>query len=150
MKIKLSVSDENYEEIEKFFLEKGIEIDDNASFVLTEQDKYVSHLAVREPEENKKLHISTEEILYIESYGHTVEVHTIDKTYQTTDRLYQLCYILDPTKFLRISSSVIIARNKVKEIKPTFSMKFILVMINGDRVDVTRSYYNIFKEFFRI
>ena len=58
--------------------------------------------------------------------------------------------MLDPDQFLRISNSVVIARNKVKSISPTLSMKFILTMQNGKKVDVTRSYYYIFKEYFGI
>lgn len=150
MKIKLAVSDENYEEIKKFLEGKGIEIDNNASFLLTETDKYISHLTVRDSENSSKLYISVEDIVYIESFGHTVEVHTLDGTYLSGERLYQLCCILNPQSFVRISNSVIIARNKVKQIIPAFSMKFTLEMVNGDKVYVTRSYYNIFKEFFGI
>ena len=150
MKIKLAVSDESYEEIKKFLEGKGIEIDNNASFLLTETDRYISHLTVRDSENSSKLYISVEDIIYIESFGHTVEVHTLDGIYLSGERLYQLCCILNPQSFVRISNSVIIARNKVKQIIPAFSMKFTLEMVNGDKVYVTRSYYNIFKEFFGI
>jgi len=91
-----------------------------------------------------------EDIVYIESFGHAVEVQTPEKRYQATDRLYRIFSLLDPAKFLRISNSVIIAGNKVKRITPTLSSKFILTMINGKTVDVTRSYYYIFKEYFGI
>lgn len=150
MKIKLAVSDESYEEIKKFLEGKGIEIDNNASFLLIETDRYISHLTVRDSGNSSKLYISVEDIIYIESFGHTVEVHTLDGTYLSGERLYQLCCILNPQSFVRISNSVIIARNKVKQIIPAFSMKFTLEMVNGDKVYVTRSYYNIFKEFFGI
>lgn len=150
MKIKLAVSDESYEEIKKFLEGKGIEIDNNASFLLIETDRYISHLTVRDSGNSSKLYISVEDIIYIESFGHTVEVHTSDGTYLSGERLYQLCCILNPQSFVRISNSVIIARNKVKQIIPAFSMKFTLEMVNGDKVYVTRSYYNIFKEFFGI
>ena len=72
------------------------------------------------------------------------------KSYQLSERLYKVLDMLDPDQFLRISNSVVIARNKVKSISPTLSMKFILTMQNGKKVDVTRSYYYIFKEYFGI
>ncbi len=150
MKIKLAVSDESYGEIKEFLESKGIEIDNNASLLLTETDRYINHLTVRDSENSSKLYISVEDIIYIESFGHTVEVHTAEGTYLSGERLYQLCGILNPQSFVRISNSVIIARNKVKEITPAFSMKFTLKMANGDKVYVTRSYYNIFKEYFGI
>ncbi|MDE6726296.1 MAG: LytTR family transcriptional regulator [Ruminiclostridium sp.] len=150
MKIKLAVSDESYEEVKKFLESKGIELDNNAAFLLTETDKYINHLTVRDKDNSSKLYISVDDIIYIESFGHTVEVHTSEGTYLSGERLYQLCGILNPQSFVRISNSVIIARNKVKEITPAFSMKFTLKMVNGDKVYVTRSYYNIFKEYFGI
>lgn len=149
MKIALSVSDESLEEVTCFLKEKGIEIDDDAEFVLLQKDKFAGHIAVRDSEGERNV-IPVSEIVTIESYGHTVELHTADKVFTTTERLYQLEKSLDPQKFLRVSNSVIIARSQVKEISPTFSMKFILKMKNGSRVDVTRSYYSRFKEFFGI
>ena len=91
-----------------------------------------------------------EDIVLIEAFGHSLEVHSKSNSYQLTERLYKVLDMLDPNQFLRISNSVVIARNKVKSISPTLSMKFILTMINGKKVDVTRSYYYIFKEYFGI
>jgi len=47
-------------------------------------------------------------------------------------------------------ATVIIAKANVKQIATTLSMKFILTMSNGKKVDVTRNYYYIFKESFGI
>ena len=150
MKIKLSVSDDCYEEVESFFLNHGIETDEDSEFILIQKDKYPGHLSVKIPDTGEKLHISVDDIILIDSYGHTVEVCTENMIYHTADRLYQLIKILDPNQFIRVSNSVIISKSKVREISPTFSMKFILKMQNGIRVDVTRSYYNSFKEYFHI
>ena len=45
---------------------------------------------------------------------------------------------------------MIIARRHVKKIRPALSMKFILTLSDGTVVDVTRSYYSAFREFFNI
>ena len=146
MKIKLAVSEENYEQIARQLEAHGIEIDDAAGLVLTEQDKYVSHLSVREMrEDGARLHIETDSIIAIEAFGHSIEVRTEKAVYQSSDRLYQLQVMLDPKQFIRISNSVIINRSMIKEIRPTFSQKFILTMKDGSRADVTRSYYSNFK-----
>ena len=150
IKIHLAVSDENYEEVKNFLMSKGIEIDDESEFVLTQRDKYVGHLTVRTIGTGEKIHISVSDIILIESYGHTVEVVTAEDTYTTGDRLYQLINILDQQKFLRVSNSVIISKRMVKQIRPSVSMKFVLTMANGRKIDVTRSYYNNFKEAFNI
>lgn len=150
MKIKLAVSNERYEEIKKLLLERGIEIDDNADLVLCETNRYIDNLIVRNSALNERIILPVDEIAYVETYGHLVEVHTVNNTYQALDRLYQIANMLDPDKFLRISNSVIVARDKVKKITPTLAMKFILTMVDGRNVDVTRGYYYIFKESFGI
>ena len=150
MKIQLAVSDESYEEVKEFLLSKGIELDDEAEFVLTQRGKYAGHLTVRNAKTAEKVHISADEIILIESYGHTVEVVTSEETYVTSDRLYQLMSTLNPDKFIRVSNSVIIAKRKIKQIRPSLSMKFVLTMENDRKIDVTRSYYTNFKEAFNI
>jgi DNA-binding LytR/AlgR family response regulator len=150
LKIKLDISNERYDEIKSALEERGIEIDDTADLVLSETNSFIDNLTVKEKGTNARIILSVEEIVCIESFGHAIEVHTQDTQYLATDRLYRIVSLLDPTKFLRISNSVVIARNKVKRITPTLSSKFILTMINGKRVDVTRSYYYIFKEYFGI
>ena len=150
MKIRLAVSDENLEEIKSFLEEKGIEIDDDAEFILMQKNKSIGHLAVRTCDTADKAYIDIEDIIYIESYGHRMEIKTMEETYYTTDPLYQLESTLDSTKYVRISKSVIIAKRKVKQIKPSFSMKFVLIMQDGRKLEVTRNYYNSFKEAFNI
>ncbi|MBQ6159820.1 MAG: LytTR family transcriptional regulator [Oscillospiraceae bacterium] len=149
MKLRLAVSEERYEALAQALTRAGFELDDDAELVLLENDRFPQYLPVRD-RDGGRLHLAVEEIVYIESLGHTVTVHTADGAYQTADRLYQLCLLLDPKQFLRISNSVIIQRSKVKKILPSLSMKFVLVLADGARVDVTRTYYNSFKEFFGI
>lgn len=150
MKIKLDISNERYGEIKFALEERGIEIDDTADLVLCETNSFIDNLTVREKGTNARIILSVEDIVYIESFGHVVEVQTQEAVYQATDRLYRIASLLDPAKFLRISNSVVIARSRVKRITPTLSSKFILTMTNGKCVDVTRSYYYIFKEYFGI
>ncbi len=150
MKVKLAVSDERYDEIKQMLIKHGIEIDDTADLVLSESNRFLGNLTVKDIATSERVILPVEDIAYIETYGHSVEVHTKDKTYQGMDRLYKIVNMLDPEKFLRISNSVVIAIDKVKKISPTFSMKFILTMSDDKTVDVTRSYYYIFKEYFDI
>ena len=146
MKIRLVVSRERYEEIAKKKKKKGIEIDDSADLMISEALKSADFLSVREAkEEGERRHVPVEDIICIESFGHTVEVRCTDGVYQTTDRLYQLMMLLDQKQFIRISNSVIVNRKQIQHISPTFSQKFILTLKDGTRVDVTRSYYNEFK-----
>ena len=150
LKVKLVVSHEKYDDIKQALIEYGVEIDDDAEFVLCENNRFTDTLIVKDPKNNGRVLLSIDDIVSIESFGHIVEVYTQNNTYLATERLYKIISLLDPDCFLRISNSVIIAKNKVKQIIPKLSMKFILTMSNGRNVDVTRSYYYIFKEYFGI
>lgn len=150
MKIKLEVSDERYPEIAQMLKEHGVETDDSADPVLSESKHYLESLIVKEKGTNERVILPVHEIVYIETYGHNVEVQTMHKAYQAMGRLYKIASMLDPEKFLRISNSVVVAADKVKKISNARSMKFILTMSNGKNVDVTRSYYYIFKNYFEI
>ena len=150
VKIRLNVSDERYAELEQKLLSAGFEIDDEAELIITEKERYSSFIAVKN-KKGEKLRLKSEEIIFIESFGHDVVVHSTDgELYYAYDRLYQLCTILDNEKFLRVSNCAIIAKSHVKKIKPSLSMKFVLTMSDGSFVDVTRSYCNSFQEFFGI
>ena len=150
MKVRLAVSKENFEKIKSELTELGIEIDDSSELMISESNRFVDNIIVKDMISSGHMVLSSDDIVYIESFGHSIEVHTQDNTYQALDRLYKIYNMLDPNKFLRISNSVIIAKNKVKMISPTLTRKFTLTMANGRTVDVTRSYYYLFKESFGI
>ena len=147
MRIQLSVSENRYEELKKQLTALGIEIDDDADLILSEKNTFASFLTVKN-QKDERVKIFAQEIIFIESYGHNLEVHTADEIYKSAERLYQLVSMLDPQKFLRVSNSVIISKDHVKKVKPSLSMKFVLTMSDGTLVDVTRSYYSSFKTFF--
>lgn len=148
LKIKLSISEAHYAEIEQLLLEKGFLISDDADFILHERSKGADFLNARRNDE--VFRIRAEEIIFIESFGKNVVLHTMDAEYSLSERLKELEAILDSAKFMRISNSVIIARNSVRKIRPTLGAKFILTLKNGATVDVTRSYYYIFRDAYGI
>lgn len=150
MRVRLCVQEERYEDIRSLLNRYGIEVDDDAELVLSESSAFSRHLMVKDPASNERIILPVEKIFYIETCGHTEEVHTEQVVYHAYDRLYRLQARLDPERFLRISNSVVIAKKQVRRITPTLSMKFILTMEDGKKVDVTRSYYYSFKEAFGI
>ena len=148
MKIKLMVSEANFSAIASELSKLGVELDDNAELILSERNTYVQHLIGKQNDELFRL--KTEEITHIESFAHDVIAHANGGEFKIAERLKILESILDPAKFLRISNSVIVSANHIQSIKPALSQKFILTLTDGTKVDVTRSYYYIFKEFFGI
>ena len=149
MKIRISVSDEKYVSVKEYLSDHGIEISDDAEFMITESAGRSSFVSVKD-EKKDRVNLAAEEIVYIESYGKDIEIHTMTDIYHSQDRMYELETLLDPKEFLRVSKSVIVSRKHVKKIRPSLSMKYILTMSDGTLVDVTRSYYSDFRTFFGI
>ena len=149
MKIRISVSEEQYEAGREWLAEKGVETGEDGEFLLTEAARYPAFLPARN-EKKERVRLPADEVIYVEAFGKDVEIHTAQGIYLAQDRMYQLEELLDPTKFLRVSKSVIISAGHVKKIRPSLSMKFILTMSDGALVDVTRSYYGDFRRFFNV
>lgn len=148
MKIRLEVKTDQYDTIKKELEIHGIEIDDDAEYVISQRNTYADYLFVRKEDIN--LHVAVKDIHYIETLGHDVFVYTNENTYKCTERLWQLEKNLNPEHFLRVSNSAIIAIKQVKKIKPALSQKFTLILSCGKTIDVTRTYYYAFKEKFGI
>ena len=148
MKIKLRLNQSTKESIIDELEEKSIEITDDASLILTEEDYTGDSIECRD--EEGIVILDTEDICYMESVGHDVYVNTLDKRYKTKYRIYQLEKMLPSDDFIRISNAVIIKKNAISHIKPALSCKFYITLKNGDMVDVTRTYYYKFKEFYGI
>lgn len=148
LKIKLVVSDGKYTEIATKLLKNGFEIDEEADFILSERNVYARYIIGKKNDELFRMR--TEEISHIESFAHDVVAHLNGDKFKITERLCRLEQILDPKNFIRISNSIIASANHIKSIKPVISQKFILTLTDGSKVDVTRTYYYVFKEFLGI
>ena len=149
MKIRINVSEENYNLVKDYLAGHGVEISEEAEYVIMESSKFPEFLTVRD-EKKERMRLSVDEVIYIEAFGKDIEIHTERGTYYSTDRMYQLEDNLDPQEFLRVSKSVIISKKHVKKIRASLSMKYVLTLTDGTLVDVTRSYYTDFRRFFNI
>ena len=149
MKFRLEVPEDRRGELTAFLAQRGIELSDDAEYVISNSSRSAAFLSARS-ENGESLRLSVDEIICIEAFGKDIEVHTAQGTYYAFLRMYQLEEALDPKEFLRISKSVMISRKNVKKIRPSLSMKFILTMSDGRLVDVTRSFYGEFRRFFGI
>lgn len=148
MKIKLRLNKSTKESIQDKLKEKNIEISEEATLILTEESYEGDSIECKN--KDRIIFVQTESICHMESIGHDVFVYTDKETFKTKYRIYQLEKILPSERFIRISNSVIIKKNSIRYIKPALSCKFYLTLTNGSIVDVTRTYYYKFKEFYGI
>lgn len=122
----------------------GLTDDASSEYCIFRKSRNVSY--VQGKKDDQTFYIDVKGIIYIESMGHDVMLHTRDGIYGSPERLKSLEDILDPDTFLRVSNSAIVNLKQIKRIESSVFQKFVLHLSNGDRVDVTRSYYYIFKE----
>lgn len=140
IKMMLDPDDQMRKELEAM----GIRDAQDSEYEIRRRGKCLRYLPGRK--EDQQFYISVEDIIFIESMGHDILIHTRDDIYNTSERLKNLEVILDPDKFLRISNSVIVNLKQVKRIESSLMQKFILHMTSGGKVDVTRGYYYIFRD----
>lgn len=150
MKIKLHISENQIDEVKSFFESRDIEVGDDGEYILLENLESANHLMAKDTENGDKVVVAVSDILYIESYGHQLEITTLNGKYISNAPLYQIEEQLDKRKFSRISKSVIIAKKQVKKIIPALSMKYTLIMKDSKELVVTRNFYTSFKKDFRI
>ena len=122
----------------------GIVDDSESEYLLVRRGTGVNYIAGKR--DDQQFFLDVNDICFIESMGHDIFIHTSDGTYNSGDRLKALEQVLPADRFLRVSNSAIVNLKKIKRIESSLLQKFILHMTNGSKVDVTRSYYYIFRE----
>ena len=148
MRVKLRLNEGRAAKVAAELAALGVEVDDAADLILTEEGYRAENLACRDGADT--VIVPLDDICYIETRGRDVLVHTETAEYKTDRRIYQLEAELPADRFVRISNAVIIARGSIRRIRPALSSKFYLTLTCGAAVDVTRTYYRKFKEFYGI
>lgn len=88
----------------------------------------------------KFIFIELDEIDYIEAAGNYLCVHVGPKEYLTRETMNSCEAKLQASNFVRIHRSVIINRNRVKELKPWFTGEYIVVLSTGKELTLSRGY----------
>ena len=148
MRVKLRLGEGRAAKVAAELATLGVEVDDDADLIITEEGYRAESLACKDGADTVIVPLG--DIRYIETRGRDVLVHTETAEYKTDRRIYQLEAELPQGRFVRISNAVIIARDAIQRIRPSLSSKFHLTLTCGAAVDVTRTYYHKFKEFYGI
>lgn len=94
--------------------------------------------------------IEPKDIIYFEAEGNDTVCVTENITCYVKEKIYQIEASFYGKGFIQISRFHVINSKKIKSIKPQSNMKFKLYMTTDKTIEVTRSYYYIFKEFLGI
>ena len=90
--------------------------------------------------------IDPKEIYYFESVDTKVFAYAKTSVYETKSKLYELEEELDGLNFIRASKSVILNIDKIKSLAPAFGGRFEALLMNGEKVIISRQYVAILKQ----
>lgn len=90
--------------------------------------------------EKKEFWVAGADIYYIESVDKHSFVYCENEVYETELRLYQLEEELAAFGFVRISKSCLVNIQVLQSIKPLLNSRLEAVLINGEKLTVTRKY----------
>jgi two-component system, LytTR family, response regulator len=85
--------------------------------------------------------VLTEEIDWISSAGHYLELHTGGEKHLIREQLSRLEAKLDPEKFVRIHRSIIVNLNSIKSLHPLFNGDHLVILKNGRELNLSRTYH---------
>lgn len=85
--------------------------------------------------------VLTEEIDWIASAGHYVELHVGSETHLIREKLSLIETRLDPKNFMRIHRSTIVNLDRIKSLHPLFNGDHIIILKNGRELNLSRTYY---------
>ncbi len=84
--------------------------------------------------------IRTDEIDWLEAQGNYVRLHVGAAQHSMRSSISALASQLDPKRFLRTHRSYIVNVERIVEVQPWFAGQVIVVLRNGAKVHVSRSY----------
>ncbi|WP_335755717.1 LytTR family DNA-binding domain-containing protein [Thomasclavelia ramosa] len=98
--------------------------------------------------DNRSYQIKIDDIYYLEANEDRAFIYCEDKVYETSLRLYELEDQLDPRLFVRISKSILLNLNKLDNVRALLNGRYEALLINRERLIITRHYVSSFKEKF--
>ncbi|MCY1023872.1 LytR/AlgR family response regulator transcription factor [Pyxidicoccus sp. MSG2] len=99
---------------------------------------YLERLAVKEA--GRVLLVPVEQIDWAEAEDYYVQVHVGGRAHLLRQSLRELEAQLDPRRFLRIHRSTLVNLERVKELQPLFHGEFWVLLHDGRRLKLSRSY----------
>jgi two-component system, LytTR family, response regulator len=101
-------------------------------------DEYLDRIMVRERERIR--FVPTEDVDWLESEGNYVRLHTAAGKHLIRASLSGMLERLDPRRFVRIHRSTIVNVERIKEMQPWVGGDYIVLLNDGSKLRVSRSY----------
>ena len=105
-----------------------------------EKPAYLERLVVKAG--GRIIFLKTSEVDWIQADDKYAHLHTGNKSHLVRQTLGALEAQLDPQKFIRIHRSAIVNIERIKELQPMFTGEHTVVLENGTKLTLSRSYKN--------
>jgi len=90
--------------------------------------------------------VDTSEIDWIEASGNYLSIHTGGDQHLMRQTMARMEEQLDPARFVRIHRSTIVNLDRIKELEPSVRGEFELILRNGVRLTLSRTYRPVLEE----
>ena len=90
--------------------------------------------------------LESRKILYFTIENDDVMAVLSNSRYEVKMKLYEVEELLQEKYFIRVSKYALVNMNMIDYIRPALNSKLLLLMKNGDEVEVNRRYYKVFKK----
>ena len=91
-------------------------------------------------ESGRTVFVPLDEVEYFEASGNYVRVHAGEAHYRVREKLSTMATRLPERDFVRIHRSVIVNRNLIHELRRSFSGKYLVTLVSGKQVTLSRSH----------
>ena len=85
------------------------------------------------------------DIYYFEIVDQKAFIYCEKDIYESKMKLYEFEQVADGTSFFRASKSLIINADKIDSIKPSLSGRFEVILLNKEKLIVSRQYVRVLK-----
>ena len=144
MRIRIVSKTEDYDLLKKMFLEYGIEESESPTHILYDVSLVNKRLTLRTTD-NETRFIDVEEILVVESFGNIIELKTKKEIIRTKEKLHSFLEEKSLERLIQINKSQLVLINHIKVIKPLVNSKLQLILDNGEKLYVSRTYKTKFR-----
>lgn len=104
------------------------------------------HTKIKGIKDNVLYLLDITQILYIDTVDKHTFLYTKEEVYESTLKLYQLEALLANFDFFRAGKSLIINFSQIKAIKPDFGGRLQVIMLNQEKLLISRQYAYTIKE----
>ena len=109
------------------------------------KERYLERMVART--NGRILILRIDDVDWIEAAANYVRVHIGAKQYLVRETMTNLETRLDPDKFLRIHRSVIVRKDRIKELEPLFQGDYSIILLDGTRLTSSRGYRDRIQSF---